>query len=261
MAAKTSAARGLIVSAFSSAGTPSARLYFLQEQDAGLVLGRPEVLVVLDGVGVDVGEDELELIGQVVHAGVLGPGQADQQQLIGVLDVVVGVAAFGVGADKPALLGIGFLEVAPALRDLSQDPAGEEGILAGHACRGRLLGLIPAAAQEQQLGPPRLQRRRLGIFPGRVVDDGEGLVVFPLALQGEADSNGGGRLIFRVPGQLFVLFPGLVVVAGQPELAGFLEGRLGRRHGGENGEHEGRAQVVLHTEQPWSAMDLGMSLT
>ena len=53
---------------------------------------------------------------QAVPAGVLGPGQADEQQLVRVLDRLVGVVALGVGADEPAHLGVGLGQVAASRR-------------------------------------------------------------------------------------------------------------------------------------------------
>ena len=126
MPTSASAACGLIVSALSKAGERLAAVVLLQQQHAGLVLGRPVVLVGLEGVAVDVVEDELELVGEVVPAGVLAAGQADEQELVGVLDVVVLVAAVGVGADEPAELGVGLLEVAAVAVELRPHPAGQE---------------------------------------------------------------------------------------------------------------------------------------
>ena len=75
---------------------------FLQEKKTGLAFRGPEVLVGLESVAVDIGQDHLVLIGKVVPAGVFGAGEPDEKKLVGILDVLVLVAAFAVGADKPA---------------------------------------------------------------------------------------------------------------------------------------------------------------
>src|SRR5437773_3776409 len=53
----------------------------LEQQHAGLVLGRPVVRIVLERVAVNIVKDHLELIGELVPARVLRAGHADQSQV------------------------------------------------------------------------------------------------------------------------------------------------------------------------------------
>src|SRR5207244_5456333 len=120
-------------------GDGCAAVVLLQQEHAGLVLGRPEVGVGLQCVGVDLVEDEAELVGQVVPAGVLGAGPGDQQQRVGVGDGRAGLVAGGVGADEPAVLGVGLGEVAAVAPGVGPHPAGQELVgLPGHRRVGRL---------------------------------------------------------------------------------------------------------------------------
>src|SRR5262245_65210887 len=76
----------------------------LLHQPARFVLRRPEALVLLDRLGPDFVEDEIELLIQLVPPRVLAARQTDQEQFVWIGDVLVHVAAGGVGLDEPAKL-------------------------------------------------------------------------------------------------------------------------------------------------------------
>jgi hypothetical protein len=211
-----------------------AAVVLLEEQGAGEVLGRPEVGVGLEGVADDVLEDVAELVGEVVPAGVLAAGLGDDQQLVGVLDVVAVVAALVVVADEPAELGVGPVEVAAVAVDLGPRPARREVVLVlVEGGRRGLQGLVPPAQPVEQFG---LGRQQPYLF-GRVLQGGvehfQRLGVLPLALQrpAQAGRTGGPRRLLA--GEALVQVAGLLVVAAQPALAGLLERRVVRR--GERG--------------------------
>ena len=82
------------------------RFVLLQEERARFVFRGPEILLDFQGVRIDFVEDELELVGDVVPAGIFTTRQAHQQQQVRVFDVRLVVLV-----DKPPELDIGFLEI------------------------------------------------------------------------------------------------------------------------------------------------------
>ncbi len=94
-----------------------------EQEHPCLVFRRPEVSLVLEGVTVNIGKNELKLVGEVVPLGVLAAGHTNEEQFFGVFDVLFGVVTRRVGADKPAKFRFGLLKLAPSLQDRGPDPA------------------------------------------------------------------------------------------------------------------------------------------
>ncbi len=98
---------------------------FLQQQLARLLLDVPGLRVFLQCIAVHVVENKGELIGERVGVGIFDAGFADDGQFFGVLDVLVGVAAFRVSADEPAKGLVGLLDLGSIAVELRLDPTGQ----------------------------------------------------------------------------------------------------------------------------------------
>src|SRR5207248_1133255 len=155
--------------------------------------------VTLQRVGVNLGQDELELIREAIPAGIFRSGQADEQEVVGVFNVFVGVAAFGIGTDEPAELGVGLLQVASISVDASANPMRKEMVLVdGERLFGSFFRVAPPAAQEMDLGEAG-QQVGVGVrvFQGRF-EDRLGLVQLTLTLKSLALADRGGDFLFGV---------------------------------------------------------------
>src|SRR5262249_52270373 len=149
-----------------------------------------------------------------------------------VLDIVVGVAALGVGADEPLALGVGLLQIATVAVDLGPDPASEERVLgSSHGSVGGLLGLVPLSAQVQHLGSACEEVGLLRAVLEGFLDDGQRLVILAEALQRPAQTDRGSRSLPDIPGERLVLFAGVLVIPLKPMFAGSLQRWVRGRHG------------------------------
>ena len=125
----------------------------LQEEMPRLHFGLPAIRIGLEGVPVDLVEDERELRGLVVPAGVLRPGQADEEQRFRVGDVLPGCAGVGVRLHEPAHLLVGRGDVSLVAKESDANPAGEEVRILLLDCGLRVLGgIVPLAQEEEQVG-------------------------------------------------------------------------------------------------------------
>ena len=97
--------------------------------------------------------------------------------------------------------------------------------IGGQNALGGLLGLIPATAQIEHFGTPGLEIGLSGLVDRSLVQDGESLVVFALALVGPAQTQDGRRGGGGVFEQGLILADRFLVVAVQQTLAGGLERR------------------------------------
>ncbi len=154
------------------------------------------------------------MVGEVVPAGVLGAGEADEEELLGVGDFVVVV-----GADEPTGFVRGLLEVAPVAPHAEPCPVGREvPLVGGEGGLRRLERVVPASAEVEEFG---LTGQEVGVLRGLGkcgLERGEGPVVFPLALQGAAQADGSDGLVLRVLCERLVVRSGLLVVAAEPAL-------------------------------------------
>lgn len=131
----------------------------LQKQQAGFQMGRPEVGIEFQSVGIQFGDQKLKLVAHAIPSGVLGRGQADPTQRFGRLDLMIVVIL-----DQPAI-GLGRLvELARHTEQLALNPTGKQLLRVRakrrlHVTGGRRI----VAAVERQQGQLGMQ---VGVFPG-----------------------------------------------------------------------------------------------
>ncbi len=205
---------------------------FLLEDAARLVLRGPEALVFLQGIGVEIADQKIELIGKMMVAGVFGRRPADQEQLVRIGDLLVLVGALAVGADEPAEGVVGLGEVAAIALQASQHPAGEQMIrLIIENLLRDLARLVPFAAQVQQLRPPGQEIGVLGQILESGVDGGKRLVVFPFAFVRFTQADGRRPARLGLLDEVAVQLLRLGIIAAQPRLARDLERTAGTNGG------------------------------
>src|SRR5271166_2462465 len=83
----------------------------------------------------------------------------------------------------------------------------------------RLLGLVPPAAQVQQLGTASEQVGIASCLFQRVLDDGQGLVILADALERPTQPDRGSTLVLGIFENALIECAGFLIIAVQPALA------------------------------------------
>ncbi len=209
----------------------------LQEEQPGLVMRRPTGRIELQGVGIQLVDEEVELVGEAAPPRILGGGQTDPAERFGLLHVVIVVEI-----DQPMIAALGLLQAALGAIQLGPDPAGQQ-LLVVQCKRRPHAGrrLLQVAAIEGQTGQLRLKLRA---FFRQGLQRPDGLLRFAVGLQRAGQPQRGRRVL---GGQRLVDLSRLGVFAFPQQLAGLLQRQLGRGGDGRqqeasSGEEEGAFQ-------------------
>ena len=196
----------------------------LQEQHPRLVVRRPVVRLLLQGVGVQLVHQKMELIGLPVPPRRLGGGQADPTQRFGRRHVVVVVVTH-----QPGVAAVRLVQLAGQAVQFGEDPAGQQLIAVDLEWPVRpAFGLHRRDPCSKAIGPVRpstsalcrCQRLRLARDRLRLRKSGQNLhrlVVLPLGGQAAGQPDGRGGVL---AGGGRVEIGGLGVLSPQPEFAG-----------------------------------------
>lgn len=219
----------------------------LQVQPARLVMGRPVVRIDPQGVRAEIARHDAELIVQTLPACILGRGQPDPAQRLGVLHIVPVVEL------DQLVIGPGrLLQPAGNAEQFPAEPFGLQ--LVAAQLQGRLdvlLGGRVVAAIEGQPGQLCLD---LGVSGRRLGKRFRRLLAHPSGVLRSGQSQRGPKVLLR---QRAVGILGLGVLAAQQQLAGVgqvVSGRVGDRKR-EECPYKTNALCELHKTPPASFIE------